>query len=188
MKNNRIQEIIILYPELFQLYIEMKKRNINNNKIYLNEILLKLKEDNSNDDNKNIYYNSIINLFNIEEENSKKIIENLSTKEFGGTKTLQEIKMNQIKLFNDLFNQKREKNNEESLNQKLKNINIEEFINIINKYDNCESGYVFFNQMISIIKELKLEEYIEDILLLTKEADIFDLMDYNKIINIINKK
>ena len=187
LKNSRIQEIIILYPELYQLYIEMKKRNINNNKIYLNEILLKLKEENSIDENKNIYYNSIITLFNIEEENSKKIIEGLSNKEFGGNKTLQEIKINQIKLFNELFNQKREEKNEESLKKKLMNINMKEFINIINKYDSCESGYVFFNQMILIIKELKLDEYIEDLLLLTKESDIFDLMNYNTILNMINQ-
>ena len=125
--------------------------------------------------------------FNIEDTNSKKIIEDLSNKEFVENKSLQEIKIHHIKLFNELFNYKRE-NNKEELNKKLHEINQDEFINIINKYDNCESGYVFFNQMISIIKELKLEEYIEDILLLTKEADIFDLMDYNKIINIINKK
>ena len=191
LKNSRIIEIINSYPELFQLYIEMKKRNINDSKTYINEILLKLKEDNSNIDNKNIYCNSIIKLFNIEDENSKKIITDLSNKEFDEKKNLQEIKINHIKLFNELFNQKREnKNNDNNdiINQKLKEINNDELNNIINKYDNCESGYVFFNQMISIIKELKLEEYIEDILLLTKEADIFDLMDYNKIINIINKK
>ena len=191
LKNSRIIEIINSYPELFQLYIEMKKRNINDSKTYINEILLKLKEDNSNIDNKNIYCNSIIKLFNIEDENSKKIITDLSNKEFDEKKNLQEIKINHIKLFNELFNQKREnKNNDNNdiINKKLKEINNDELNNIINKYDNCESGYVFFNQMISIIKELKLEEYIEDILLLTKEADIFDLMDYNKIINIINKK
>ena len=64
---------------------------------------------------------------------------------------------------------------------------MKEFINIINKYDSCESGYVFFNQMILIIKELKLDEYIEDLLLLTKESDIFDLMNYNTILNMINQ-
>ena len=39
--------------------------------------------------------------------------------------------------------------------------------------------------MISIAKEIKLEDYIEEILLLTKEPDIFDLMNYNNIFNIM---
>ena len=188
LKNSRILEIINLYPELYQLFIEMKKRNINDNKTYINEVLMKLKEENSNIDNKNIYYNSIIKLFNIEDENSKKIIEILSNKEFEENKSLQEIKIHQIKLFNELYNHKRENNNKDILNNKLMCINIDEFNNIVNKYDNCESGYVFFNQMILIIKELKLEDYIEDILILTKESDIFDLMNYNNILDIITKK
>ena len=191
IKNSRIIEIINLYPELFQLYIEMKKRNINDNKTFINEVLQKLKEENSIIDNKKIYYESIITLFNIEDSNGKKIIEDLSNKEFEENKTLQEIKIHHIKLFNELFNYKRENDNnsnKDTFIQKLCEINNDEFINIINKYDTCESGYIFFNQMILVIKEIKLEEYFEDILLLTKEPDIFDLMDYNNILNIIKSK
>ena len=191
IKNSRIIEIINIYPELFQLYIEMKKRNINDNKTFINEVLQKLKEENSINDNKKIYYESIIKLFNIEDNNGKKIIEDLSNKEFKENKTLQEIKINHIKLFNELFNYKRENdnnNNKDILNKKLNEINNDEFINIVNKYDTSESGYIFFNEMILLIKEIKLEEYIEDILLLTKEPDIFDLMNYNNILNIINNK
>ena len=184
IKNTRILELINLYPELFQLFIEMKKRNINDNQIFINEVLQLLKEENNFTDNKKIYYESIVKLFNIEDTNSKKIIEDLSNKEFVENKSLQEIKIHHIKLFNELFNYKRE-NNKEELNKKLHEINQDEFINIINKYDNCESGYVFFNQMISITKEIKLDDYIEEILLLTKEPDIFDLMNYNNIFNIM---
>ena len=187
INNNRIIEIINLYPELFQLYIEMKKRNINDNKIFINEVLQQLKEENNLTDNKKIYYESIIKLFNIEDNSSKKIIEDLSNKEFVENKSLQEIKIQHIKLFNELFNYKRE-NNKETLNKKLSEINQDEFNNIINKYDNCESGYIFFNQMISVIKEIKLEDYTEEILLLTKEPDIFDLMNYNNIFNIIKNE
>ncbi len=187
INNSRIIEIINLYPELFQLYIEMKKRNINDNKIFINEVLQQLKEENNLTDNKKIYYESIIKLFNIEDNSSKKIIEDLSNKEFVENKSLQEVKIHHIKLFNELFNYKRE-NNEETLNKKLSEINQDEFNNIINKYDNCESGYIFFNQMISVIKEIKLEDYTEEILLLTKEPDIFDLMNYNNIINLIKNE
>jgi hypothetical protein len=187
INNSRIIEIINLYPELFQLYIEMKKRNINDNKIFINEVLQQLKEENNLTDNKKIYYESIIKLFNIEDNSSKKIIEDLSNKEFVENKSLQEVKIHHIKLFNELFNYKRE-NNKETLNKKLSEINQDEFNNIINKYDNCESGYIFFNQMISVIKEIKLEDYTEEILLLTKEPDIFDLMNYNNIFNIIKNE
>ena len=188
IKKSRIIEIINLYPELFQLFIEMKKKNINDNKTFINEVLQKLKEENSNAENKNIYYKSIIKLFNIEDNNSKKIIKDLSDKEFQENKTLQEIKIHHIKLFNELFNYKRENNNKEILNKKIKELNNDEIIKFINKYDNCESGYIFFYQMIQIIKEIKLEDYIEELLLITKEPDVFDLMNYNNIFNIIKDR
>ena len=187
--NNKIQEIINLYPELFQLYIEMKKRNIIDNKIFINEVLLKLKENNSNNDNKNIYYNSIIKLFNIEDENGKKIIENLTNKEFDKNKSIEEIKSHQIKILNELFNQKSENEDDNKIfEKKLGEMDINKLNSLIYKYDDCESGFVFFNQMISIVNDLKMKKYLQKILLLTKESEAFDLMNYNNILNMIKDK
>ena len=186
-RSSRVKEIILSDPELFQLYIEMKKRNINDGKTFINEVLLKLKDDSSNTDNKNYYYNAIIKLFKIEDEIGKKIIENLSSKEFGENKQLNDIKRHNLKILNELFSLKHEKNNKDILDKKLNEIDKNKFINSIKKYDEYESGYIYFNQMISIIKEFKLEQNFEDILLLTKEPDIFNLMNYNIILDIINQ-
>ena len=187
-RNSRVKEIILSCPELYQLYIEMKKRNINDSKTFINEVLLKLKDDSSITDNKNTYYKSIIKLFKIEDESGKKIIENLSNKEFGENKQLKDVKMHNLKILNELFSLNQEKNNKDILEEKLKEINKDKFMNSIKKYDEYESGYIYFSQMISIIKEFKFEQYIEDILLLTKESDVFNLMNYNTILNIINQK
>ena len=186
-RNNRVKEIILSDPELYQLYIEMKKRNINDSKAFINEVLLNLKENSTNADNKKFYYNAIIKLFKIEDKTGKKIIENLSNKEFGENKQLKDIKMHNLKILNELFSLNQEKNNKDKLDKKLKEIDRNKFISIIKKYDEYESGYIYFNQMISIIKEFKLEQNFEDILLLTKEPDIFNLMNYNIILDIINQ-
>ena len=186
-RNNRVKEIILSDPELYQLYIEMKKRNINDSKAFINEVLLNLKDDNSNTDNKKYYYNAIIKQFKVEDESGKKIVENLSTKEFGENKQLKDIKMHNLKILNELFSLNQEKNNKDILDKKLKEIDKNKFINSIKKYDEYESGYIYFNQMISIIKEFKLEQNFEDILLLTKEPDVFNLMNYNVILDIINQ-
>ena len=186
-RSSRVKEIILSSPELYQLYIEMKKRNINDSKEFIIEVLSKLKDDCSNTDNKNYYYNAIIKLFKIEDEIGKKVIENLSNKEFGEKKKLNDIKSHNLKILNELFSIKHEKNNKDVLDKKLNEIDKNKFINIIKKYDDYESGYIYFNQMISIIKEFKLEQNFEDILLLTKEPDIFNLMNYNIILDIINQ-
>ena len=186
-RNSRVKEIILSDPELYQLYIEMKKRNINDSKAFINEVLLNLKENSTNADNKKFYYNAIIKLFKIEDKTGKKIIENLSNKEFGENKQLKDIKMHNLKILNELFSLNQEKNNKDKLDKKLKEIDRNKFISIIKKYDEYESGYIYFNQMISIIKEFKLEQNFEDILLLTKEPDIFNLMNYNIILDIINQ-
>lgn len=186
-RNSRVKEIILSDEELYQLYIEMKKRNINDSKAFINEVLLNLKDDNSNTDNKKYYYNAIIKQFKVEDESGKKIVENLSTKEFGENKQLKDIKMHNLKILNELFSLNQEKNNKDILDKKLKEIDKNKFINSIKKYDEYESGYIYFNQMISIIKEFKLEQNFEDILLLTKEPDVFNLMNYNVILDIINQ-
>ena len=186
-RNSRVKEIILSDQELYQLYIEMKKRNINDSKEFINEVLLNLKDDSSNTDNKKYYYNAIIKLFKVEDESGKKIVENLSSKEFGENKQLKDIKMHNLKILNELFSLNQEKNNKDILDKKLKEIDKNKFINSIKKYDEYESGYIYFNQMISIIKEFKLEQNLEDILLLTKEPDVFNLMNYNVILDMINQ-
>ena len=175
------------FSELLLIYIELIKRNIDVSS-FINDVFLKLNQENSNLDNKKIYYDFFIQYFSISDAEGKIIIENLSNKEFQENKSLEDIKNNQIKMFNDLSNkEKKEEENEEEFLKKLGEIDENKFNNIILKYDDVQSGLVYFNQMLSIIKEINLEKYTEKILLLTKDAEVFNLFNYQYLSDIINK-
>lgn len=189
IKNELLNNKINLYPELFHIYIELKKRNINIES-FVNEIFLKLNNDNTILDNKLLYVDSIAKYFNISNESdSKKIIENSSNKVFMENKTLEETKKHILEIFNEFSNiNKNEKEREEELLKKLNEIDVKNFKEIIYKYDDADTGLVYFNQMISIINELNLDEYMEEILLMAKDPIVFNLMDYNILMDNINKK
>ena len=187
LTNKRIFEIIKEYPELYQLYIEMKVKKIKNEKIFIKEVLSNLKNENNIKDNKIIYQKAIIKLLNIEDTNGKQVIEKLSQKEFRAQMSLDEIKKHHIEILTELFNNKRNEKDRKLFQLKLREMNLNELKYAIGKYDKIESGYLFFNQMMDIIMECKLEEFIEEILLITKEQDIFNLMNYNYLLNKIKK-
>ena len=148
-----------------------------------------MNSENSNTDNKKIYVDYLIKYFSISDEAGKIIIENLSNKEFKENKSLEDIKNYQIEIINELSDEeKREKENEEELKKKIGEINENTFNNITQKYDDVQSGLVYFNQMISIIKEINMEEHLENILLLTKDPDVFNLFNYQNMFEIMNKK
>ena len=174
------------YFELLLLYIELTKKNI---KIlsFIDETFSKLNAENSNIDNKKIYFDYLIQYFNVSDEAGKLIIENLSNKEFEEKKSFKEIKNHQIEIFND-FSAKAKKEDEEELKKKIGEIDENTFNNIVKKYDEVQSGLVYFNQMISIIKEINMEEYLVKILFLTKDDDVFNLFNYQNMFDIVNKK
>ena len=94
-----------------------------------------------------------------------------------------------MKYLNEFSNiNKNEKEREEELLKKLNEIDVKNFKEIIYKYDDADTGLVYFNQMISIINELNLDEYMEEILLMAKDPIVFNLMDYNILMDNINKK
>lgn len=53
--------------------------------------------------------------------------------------------------------------------------------NLLEKYDKDKQGFISFNNMNEIIKEMKLENIQEEILLFTK-TEIFDKMNYYKLL------
>ena len=188
IKNENFNEIMNLNIELLLMYIELTKKNINF-EAFINEIFSKLNQENAITDNKKIYAEYLIDYFKILDNEGKKIIEDLSNKEFEENKTLENIKNNHIQIFN-IFNneEKEEKLKEEEFKKKLGEIDENNFQNIILKYDDIQSGLVYFNQVLSIIKEINIEEYMIQILLLTKDPEVFNLFNYQNLLNIINKK
>ena len=184
--NKDIKEIYEKNPELYQIYIEMKQKGINSFKNYNDNVLKKLTEVQPLPDNKIIFIESLINLLNIGEKESKDIIINFANKEFVYNKNLFEIKSNELFIFKTLFNKSKELKSEYEIKQilvsdeNLKN----KMKNLFEEYDINKKGFITFNEMKKVIKELKLFNIKEEILLYTK-SELFNKMDYNKLILLI---
>ena len=188
IKNESINEIMNLNNELLLIYLEIKKRNISI-EVFINEVFSKLIQENSIQDNKNLYINYLVQYFKISDGESKKIIEDLSNKEFKEETTLENIKNNHIDLFNKFETEINiEKEKESELNQKIKELDQNKFKNIILKYDDIQSDLLYFNQIVSLIKDLNLEEFIIHILLSTKDPEVFNLFNYQNIFQISSQK
>ena len=174
-------------PELLLIYVELTKRNINILS-FINAVFSELNQENSNIDNKKLYFDYFIQYFSISDDAGKTVIENLSNKEFDENKSLEDIKIHQLEIFNDLSNkEKKEEENEDEFMKKLGEIDENKFNDIILKYDDVQSGLVYYNQMLSIIKEINMDKYTEKILILTKDPEVFNLFNYQDLIDIINK-
>lgn len=173
----------------YQLYIEMKKRGIHTSLTYINKVLNKLEDLNQDNTNKIIVCDCIINLFKIKDINSKNIVLNFANKEFDIGKNLKEIKMKHIRLFDELFNQNNKLKSNEDIYDIIKtNINIEKFKKEFIKLDKEKKNYIEYNQMINIINEYKLNDITEEILLLTKDKEIFNKMNYNILLDLLNQE
>ena len=179
------QQINTKHIELYQLYFEMKQKGINSTKYYINNVLKKLGNSNSISDNKLIFIDSLINLFHIEDMETKYLFINLANKEFAKNKALSNIKSNQISILKELFNKKYKSNNELKRILTSNEETITKMKNLFEKYDPYKRGFITFYEMIEIIKELKLDNVKEEILLFTK-SEIFDKMNYSKLLSLIN--
>ena len=186
IKIERLNENENQFSELLLIYIELNKRKMDV-KSFINEIFSKLNNENSIIDNKKIFHDYLIQYFNISDELGKNIIEKFANKEFKENKSLEEIKNYLIEQVNELSNKEKNENEEKYLN-KLGEIEENNFNKIIEKYDDVQSGLVYYNQMVSIIKELNMEEFIFKILLLTKDIDVFNLFNYQNLLNIITER
>jgi len=171
----------------YQLYIEMKKRGINSSVYYINNILNKLEELNPLNKNKIIFMDSIINLFDIKDINNKYLILDFANREFNEHKNIKDIKNRHIHQLNELFN----KNNKLNSNDELINILNLKLVDRLKKefenLDKAQRNYIEYYQMIDIINKYKLNDVSEEILLLTKEKDKFNAMNYFNLINLLYK-
>lgn len=179
------QQINKKHIELYQLYFEMKQKGINSTKYYINNVLKKLGNSNLISDNKLIFIDSLINLFHIEDMETKYLFINLANKEFAKNKSLSNIKSNQISILDELFNKKHKSNSELKQILTSNEETITKMKNLFEKYDPYKRGFITFYEMIEIIKELKLDNIKEEILLYTK-SEIFDKMNYSKLLLLTN--
>ena len=182
-------DIIAKMPELYQLYIEMKHKEIKTSKNFINEILKKISDVININDAKIIYIDLLLKYFNIDnlDIESKNIIVNLADKEFTNNRSINEIKNKHIKIFDKLFNKNVDyKMNLEIIKKYIDKNNLEEFINrTLMELDKQKLGYITFKEMKNVIIEAGLNDFQEDILLLTK-SEIFNRCNYYNLLVLFN--
>ena len=178
------------YPELYQLYIEMKHKDCNNSKKYANDVLKNIKDTVNIEEAKIKYISLNMSYFNISDndDDSKQIIINLANKEFISNKSIFEIKKKHLNILDNLFMKEGiNKNNEEIKNYIDKN-NLEELIKrTFAEIDRNKLGYITFKEMQNAINETNLNEFTEEIMLMTK-SEIFNRFDYFNFLIIFNNE
>ena len=180
-------DIINKFPLLYQLYIEMKHKEIKSSKNFNNEVLKKISDVININDAKIIYCDLLLNYFNINnsDDKAKKVIMNLADKEFVSNKNIFEIKNKQIKILNLLFKNNQQKSLE-LLKAYIDENNLEEIINrSLMELDKDKLGYISFEEMKNVIADVGLNDFQEEILLLTK-SEIFNRIDYYNLLIIFN--
>ena len=178
-KDMDLNSIYKKYPELYLLFIEMKHKDITNSKNFGNEVLKNIKDTMNLEEAKIKYISLLLGYFSIsdEDENSKQIIVNLANKEFISNRSIFEIKKKQLNILDSLFNKEINNKNEEMKIHIEKN-SLEELIKqTFIETDKNKLGFINFDQMKNVINEIHLNDFTDEIMLLTK-SEIFDRFDY----------
>ena len=178
-KDMDLNSIYKKYPELYLLFIEMKHKDITNSKNFGNEVLKNIKDTMNLEEAKIKYISLLLGFFNIsdEDESSKQIIVNLANKEFINNRSIFEIKKKQLNILDSLFNKEINNKNEEMKIHIEKN-SLEELIKqTFIETDKNKLGFINFDQMKNVINEIHLNDFTDEIMLLTK-SEIFDRFDY----------
>ena len=181
-------DIIKNSPQIYQLYIEMKHKKIESSKNFNNEVLKKIGDVININEAKIIYCDLLFNYFNINnsDNKAKEVIMDLANKEFINNKNIFEIKKKQIRILDFLFNKNNPQKSLELLKSYIDENNLEEIINrTLIELDKKKLGYITFDEMKKVIVDVKLNDFLEEILLLTK-SEIFNRIDYYNLLVLFN--
>ena len=176
------------FPELYQFYIEMKHKGINTVKNFVNEVLKKISDVINLNEAKIIYCDLVLNYFNISntDEKSRDIVLNLASKEFKNNRSINDIKNKHIKILEILFNKNTPLKSTSMIKRYIDQNNLEEAINThLMEIDKNKLGHISFEEMKSFINEIGLQDFLEEILLLTK-SEIFNRIDYYNLLILFN--
>ena len=183
-----VNEIINKYPEIYQLYIEMKHKEIKSSKNYSNEVLKKISDVININEAKIIFCDLLLNYFNISNNDTKakEVIMKLADKEFTNNRSIFEIKNKQTRMLDFLFNRNTPPRNLELIKKYIDENNLEELLNTsLMELDKNKLGFVTFEEMRNVINEAGLNDFNEEILLLTK-SEIFNRIDYYNLLILFN--
>ena len=181
------KDIVNKFPLLYQIYIEMKHKEIKSSKNFNNEVLKKISDIININEAKIIYCDLLLNYFNINnsDDKAKEVIMNLADKEFVSNKNIFEIKNKQIKILDLLFKNNQQKSIE-LLKEYIDENNLEEVIKrSFLELDKDKLGYITFEEMKNVIADAGLNDFQEEILLLTK-SEIFNRINYFNLLIIFN--
>ena len=176
------------FPELYQFYIEMKHKGINTVKNFVNEVLKKISDVINLNEAKIIYCDLVLNYFNISntDEKSRDIVLNLASKEFKNNRSINDIKNKHIKILEILFNKNTPLKTTSMIKRYIDQNNLEEAINThLMEIDKNKLGHISFEEMRIFINEIGLNDFLEEILLLTK-SEIFNRIDYYNLLILFN--
>ena len=166
----------------------MKHKDINNTKSFSNDVLKNIKDTISIEEAKIKLISLLLSYFNISDndENSKQIIVNLANQEFVGHISIYEIKKKQLSILNYLFNRESTRKNNEDIKNYVGKNNLEELIKrTFPEADKNKLGYLSFDEMRYAINEANLNDFYEEILLMTK-SEIFNRFDYYNFLILFN--
>jgi hypothetical protein len=131
-----------------------------------------------------------IDYFNIIKSDikSRDIIFNLADKEFVNNRSIHEIKTRQLKIFDTLFNKNAQLKSYNQLKKYIDSNNLEELINnTFKELDKSKLGFISFEEMKHAISDVGLNDFLEEILTLTK-SEIFNRIDYYNLLVLFNDK
>lgn len=177
-------------PELYQFYIEMKHKGINSSKNFEFEVLNKISDVCNVKEAKTIYTDLAIDYFSIPKNDTKSrdIIFDLADKEFVNNRSIHEIKTRQLKIFDTLFNKNAQLKSYNQLKKYIDSNNLEELINnTFKELDKSKLGVITFEEMKRAISDVGLNDFLEEILTLTK-SELFNRVDYYNLLVLFNDK
>jgi len=178
------------YPELYLIFIEMKHKDINSSKNFSNDVLKKIKDTASLEEAKIKYISLVMEYLQINDndENSKQIIINLANKEFINHRSIYEIKKKQLNIFDSLFNQKFGCKTQDEIKNYIDKNSLEELIKrTFTETDKNKLGYISFDEIKNVINETNLNDYTDEIMLITK-SEIFNRFDYYNFLVLFNNE
>ena len=182
-KNKKLDEN---NKELYHLFIEVKKQGFNSPQDYAKKILKTITDTSTTESNKIEYAHYICETLKIETDEDKETIFTYINKFFDAVPIVNELKQKQIDYLANTFNRTLLKDKE--LEDKINKVGKDKLREVFNNKDPKKKGFLSFKDMKETIKEIGLGEIETELLILTKQENKFNTMNYQKIFEFLDER
>ena len=182
-KNKKLDEN---NKELYHLFIEVKKQGFNSPQDYAKKILKTITDTSTTESNKIEYAHYICETLKIETDEDKETIFTYINKFFDAVPIVNELKQKQIDYLTNTFNRTLFKDKE--LEDKINKVGKDKLREVFNNKDPKKKGFLSFKDMKETIKESGLGEIETELLILTKQENKFNTMNYQKIFEFLDER